>query len=91
MSFLWLSLVGVFSQSGYNLAIRLRCGGFHTPVTPQSFIFFEVKMDLIKKMEMLGYDKNLAEMVYLIFIEMGKKDILENYIATKEAVKEVID
>lgn len=48
-------------------------------------------MDLIKKMEKLGYDKNLAEMIYLIFIEMGKKDILENYIATKEAVKEVID
>lgn len=48
-------------------------------------------MDLIKKMEKLGYDKNLAEMVYLIFIEMDKKDILENYIATKEAVKEVID
>lgn len=48
-------------------------------------------MDLIKEMEKLGYDKNLAEMIYLIFIEMGKKDILENYIATKEAVKEVID
>lgn len=48
-------------------------------------------MNLIKKMEKLGYDKNLAEMIYLIFIEMGKKDILENYIATKEAVKEVID
>ena len=48
-------------------------------------------MNLIKKMEKLGYEKNLAEMVCLIFIEMGKKDILENYIATKEAVKEVID
>lgn len=48
-------------------------------------------MKLIERMINLGYEAKLAEALYIIFIELDKKDILENMISTKEAVKEVID